>query len=255
MKIFKSLILFAFILSLASCSNNDDVIVIPTNVTFNFTHSWQDLDVNVDEFNILQYVTENEDSLLISRLRYLISDFVFTHESGTSVELSDFLLIDLEDESSLTTSTQDTILPGTYTISFRFGLLDEKNLGVSYPNLISSNFNISDDVNDGYHYMQFEGEFIDSLGVRQPFDYSAVSAVDPSGINEAEDTSFEVILGAVVIGETTTININMDVYEWFSNPNTWDLNELSVMLEENFDAQIDIGQNGASVFTLGDVIP
>jgi hypothetical protein len=253
MKTIQSLIFFTFIIALSSCSSNDDIEAIPGSVTFNFTHSWQDLEIDTDEFNILQYETENGDSLLITRLRYLVSDFVFTHESGTTLTIDDYQLIDVTNGENLSFSTQDTILPGTYSISFRFGLLDEKNQGATYEDLIGVNFDVPPTLGGGYHYMQFDGEYLDENDDRQPFNYHAISAIDPLGVNEAADTSFEVELGAVVIGGNTTVNINMDVYEWFSNPNMWDLNELNVMLMGNFEAQIDINQNGASVFSLGTV--
>lgn len=249
----KSLILFIALVALSSCSSNDDVVVTPTSVTINFTHSWQDLEVNSEEFNILQYETENVDSLLIVRLRYLVSDFVFTHESGTTVELDEYALVDVGAEQNLTFSTQDTILPGTYTVSFRFGFNDEDNIDLAYQDLTAAEFNVPPGLGGGYHYMQFDGQYLDENGDRQPFNYHAIRANDPLGVNESQDTSFEVNLGTVIIGGNTTINVNMDVYEWFSNPNMWDLSELNVMLMGNFDAQIDMNQNGASVFSLGSV--
>lgn len=253
MKTFKSLIFFTFIIALASCSSNDDVVVTPASVTFNFTHTWQDLEVNADEFNILQYVTENGDSLFIDRLRYLVTDFVFTHESGPSIEVDGYALVDVETEENLTFSTQDTILPGTYSITFRFGFNPDDNVDNAYPDLNVAVFNVPDVIGDGYHNMQMEGQFVNSDGDRQGFAYHSIPGYDVTGVNEFEDTSFEVSLGTVVIGENTTINVNMDVYEWFSNPNTWDLNVLNNGLMMNYDAQVAMSQNGASVFSLGTV--
>jgi hypothetical protein len=253
MKILKPLIFLVSIAVLSSCSSNDDVVVVPTSVTFNFTHSWQDLEVNADEFNILQYETENGDSLLITRLRYVISDFVFTHESGNSITIEDFQFLNVENEESLSFSTRDTILPGTYSVGFRFGLSNEKNQTGAFPSLVD--FTVPGSLGGGYHYMQLDGQYVDTNGDRQPFNYHAISAFDPGGLNEPQDTSFEVNLGTVVIGESTTINVNMNIYEWFSNPVTWDINELNVMLMGNFDAQIDMSQNGRSVFSLESVTP
>ena len=250
MKILRPLFIITAIIVLSKCSSNDDIIVTPTSVSFNFTHAWGDLEVNADEFNILQYVTENEDSLLINQLRYIVSDFVFTHESGTVVELDEFLLIDVGTEQNLSLTTLDTILPGTYSVSFRFGLGEEDNQ-TTEQSLIAAGLQVDDtDPTRGYYFMQLGGQYLDADDDRQDFNFYATKAFDSSGENESQNTSFEVNLGTVVIGGNTTINVVMDVAEWFANPNTWDLNELNLMLEENFEAQVDIGQNGASVFTL-----
>jgi hypothetical protein len=246
-----SLFIVIAIIAFSSCSSNDDIVVVPTGVNFNFTHSWQDLEVNADEFNILQYETENGDSLLITRLRYVVSDFIFTHESGNVVTIEDFQFLDVENEESLSFRTIDTILPGTYTVGFRFGLVDERNQGVTYQEL--ADFTVPEILGGGYHYMQFDGQYLDVNGDRQPFNYHAIRAFDPLGIEDPRDTSFEVNLGTIIIGGNTTINVDMDVYEWFSNPNTWDLNVLNTELMGNFDAQIDMNQNGATVFSLESV--
>ncbi|MEN8835123.1 MAG: hypothetical protein ABF311_00005, partial [Polaribacter sp.] len=68
-----------------------------------------------------------------------------------------------------------------------------------------------------------------------------------------QDTSFEVDLGNIEITENTTIEIKMNVAEWFKNPNTWNLNELNTVLMPNFDAQILMNENGQSVFSLGEI--
>jgi hypothetical protein len=49
-----------------------------------------------------------------------------------------------------------------------------------------------------------------------------------------------------------TIEIKMNIAEWFKNPNTWNLNELNTILMPNFEAQKMMSANGKSVFSLGE---
>ena len=42
----------------------------------------------------------------------------------------------------------------------------------------------------------------------------------------------------------------MDISEWFKTPNTWSLNEYDVNLMSNYEAQLLMNQNGASVFSV-----
>ena len=68
--------------------------------------------------------------------------------------------------------------------------------------------------------------------------------------NDPVDTSLKVNIGSLVVGGSTTIDIQMDVSEWFKNPNTWDLNVYNTSLMGNYEVQLLINQNAASVFSL-----
>ena len=73
---------------------------------------------------------------------------------------------------------------------------------------------------------------------------------DPTNIYDALDTSFTLNVGRVTVGSNTNITIQMDVSEWFKNPNIWDLNEYDINLMGNYDVQLLMNQNGSSVFDL-----
>jgi hypothetical protein len=79
-----------------------------------------------------------------------------------------------------------------------------------------------------------------------------VNRTDPANLI-FQDTSFDVDLGAIKITNNTTIEIKMNIAEWFKNPNTWNLNELNTVLMPNFEAQKMMSANGKSVFSLGNV--
>ena len=69
-----------------------------------------------------------------------------------------------------------------------------------------------------------------------------------------EQNFITVTVEGLSIDSNTVIDIKMNLAEWFKNPNTWDLNEMSTMLMGNYTAQKRMNQNGQSVFSvyLGD---
>ena len=236
-----------------SGSDNSDIVVQPVGVTFNFSHSWDGTDVTRLDFNELKFVTENEDTLSIVRLRYLLSEFTFTHESGVITTIEGYNLVDLTNEENLSFATTENILPGNYTVSFRFGFSDSANITEAYPDLTTANFFVPPNLGGGYHYMQFDGRYLNN-GDEMSFSYHTIRAFDTTGTNDPQDTSIEVRLGTVeVLNGNTNINVQTDLYQWFSTPNLWDLNVLNTSLMGNYDAQIQMSQNGTNVFSLVDV--
>ena len=70
-----------------------------------------------------------------------------------------------------------------------------------------------------------------------------------------QDTFIEVNLGSAIISNDTSFNIEMNIAEWFKNPNMWDLNLLYNSLMPNFNAQVMMYENGQNVFSLESVGP
>ncbi len=102
--------------------------------------------------------------------------------------------------------------------------------------------------------MQLDGKYKDTNNQDANFNYHVIRAVnrtDPTNL-VFEDTSFEVDLGTMEITSDITIEIKMNIAEWFKNPNTWNLNELNTILMPNFEAQKMMSANGKSVFSLGE---
>ena len=100
--------------------------------------------------------------------------------------------------------------------------------------------------------MQFDGKFLNSTNTEQGFNYHAIRAVDDPGDNPVfpQDTFIIVNLGPVTITDTPVFNIEMNIAEWFKNPNTWDLNMYNQMLMPNSTAQIMMFENGQHAFNL-----
>lgn len=235
-----------------SCSEDNDDTVSQVNTTFNFTHNWDGTTVTNADFNTIQYTNANGEELSIEKLRYLISKITFQNSNGETFILDGYNLVDVTNNTNLSFSSTTTIPTGDYTkVFFTFGFNNEDNYDNNYTDLNSASWNVPAMLGGGYHYMQLEGKFIDNTITETGFAYHAIRAVDNSGATqEFENTFFTVNFGATTITNDAIFNIEMNIAEWFKNPNTWDLNVLNSVLMPNFNAQIMMYQNGQNVFRL-----
>jgi len=247
-------------IALTACKSDDDANT-RQSLTISFTHDWDNTPVTNANFNTIQYTNANGDELSIERLRYLISDITFHKADGTFKIVKGHILVDVSDNETLNNKlffdlSQSLPLPvGEYTnVSFTFGFDNNDNYE-NYIDLNSASFNVPEMLGGGYHFMQFDGKFINSASEEQGFNYHAIRAVDNSDPQNLvfEDTFFNVDLGPVTVTNNTTMEIKMNIAEWFKNPINWDLNQLNQMLMPNFNAQVIMNQNGQNVFSLGDV--
>jgi hypothetical protein len=239
--------LLAILFLLFSCSKNEENLT----VTLNFTQNWNGISVTNQDFNTFKFTTANGENISIERLRYLISNISLIEDTNNH------FLIDVGENSGNLITISD-VYPGNYKLKFTFGLTDTENTDGSYQDLNSVNFNVPGMLGGGYHYMQFDGKYKDTNNQDANFNYHMIRAVDrtdPTNLN-FEDTSFRVDLGSIDIKNNATIEIKMNIAEWFTNPKkNWDLNELNTVLMPNFEAQKQMNVNGKTVFSIGDTNP
>lgn len=252
----KTIVLFfILVFMLFSCETDNDNIISQVNTTFNFTHNWDGTLVTNSNFNTIQYTNANGEQMSIEKLRYLISKITFTKPSREKLVLSGYHLIDVTNNKNLSFTPLSSIPTGTYSnVSFTFGFHNDENYG-NYQDLNSASWNLPAMLGGGYHYMQLEGKFIDKATIETGYAYHTIRAVDNSGASPVfQNTFFEVDLGAITITNKAIFNIEMNIAEWFKNPNIWDLNILNNMLMPNFNAQIMMYKNGQTVFGLESII-
>lgn len=249
-------IVFVFLL-ITSCSEDNDDTTTQANITFNFTHNLDGASVSNVNFNSIQYTNANGEQLSITKLRYLISKISFQKSNGEKIILDGYNLVDVSNGIDLSFTPTASIPTGNYNhVYFTFGFDNDANYNVNYPDLNSASWSVPSMLGGGYHFMQLEGKFIDNTATETGYAYHAIRAVDNSKTpQEFQDTFFEVDLGAVTITNNTTFNIEMNIAEWFKNPNTWDLNVLNNMLMPNFNAQVMMYENGQHVFGLKSFTP
>ena len=240
--------------TLFSCSDDkDDNVPTDANIAINFTQNWDGANVTSSDFNDIKFTNANGEEMSVERLRYLISNIILENAQGEKTTISNYNLIDVGTDSGLTLDSPGTIPTETYNLSFTFGFNNEDNYQ-NYTDLNSASWNVPAMLGGGYHYMQLEGKFVNDLDVETGYAYHAIRAANNSVTPIVfQDTFIEVDLGEIIISNNATIEMKMDISQWFKSPNTWDLNILNNMLMPNFDAQVMMFQNGQNVFSLGEI--
>lgn len=249
----------AFLLIMAviavSCSSDDDSGNTPTQetVTFKFTHNWEGNPVTESDFNATEYENANGNLLDISKLRYLISRIILHKADGSTVDFEEYKLIDLTDPASLNLTPAIQATTGDYTgISFVFGFNEADNESGAYPDLNAANWNWPEMMGGGYHFMQMEGTYTDTNGDPQPYAYHMGTAMTGQGVFEQNFISLNLNENFTITNDAT-IEIKMDISEWYKNPYLWDLNVLNIDLMMNYEAQIHMNENGKTVFSIGEI--
>lgn len=219
-----------------------------TSITLKFTHYWNETPVTSADFNTFQFTNKNGDLISINDLRYLLSNISI---GDVSVN---YQLINIGENSGLELKINNVSI-GIHPMQFTFGFADADNQNGIYQDLNSVSFNVPEMLGGGYHYMQFDGKYKNQENRDANFNYHAIRAVKgiQTGNLQFEDTSFLVDLGNIDINNNATIEIKMNIAEWFKNPTTWNLNERNTLLMGNFEAQKIINANGKTVFSLGKI--
>lgn len=245
---------FAFV----ACDNDDETttpIPVNTSVNFTFTQNWDGADINNSDYEVTTYTNANGEVLTLSKLVYLISDVTFTNADGDVFDAGDYNLIDARTGSNVSFTPNIEIPEGDYTVSFTYGFDDEDNIDAAYPDLNIADgvgWGVPEPLGGGYHFMRMEGEYTNNMSQLVAFQFHNIRA-NTQNPPVTTDTSIEVDLGQVTVVEGTSIEVKMNVAEWFKNPNQWDLNVLYTILMPNFDAQIMMNENGQNVFSRGAV--
>ncbi|WP_203295295.1 MbnP family protein [Luteirhabdus pelagi] len=243
----KVFLLLLFVAVLASCKSDDDS-TSSALVQFQFSQNWDGTAVTASDIDNTVYTNENGEELKIARLRYLLSRFQLSSADGSNTLLNTYQLIDLSDASTMQSDSQVTVPEGTYTVSMIYGFNDEDNVDGAYADLNAASWNWPTMLGGGYHFLQFDGMYNVNSSEPKPFNFHNGTARVSEGVFESNFV--EVDLGTITIDGDTTINIQMNIAEWFKNPNTWNLNELDTPLMPNYEAQIMMHENAQSVFSI-----
>lgn len=187
----------------------------------------------------------------VTLLRYFISDVTLTLDGGDQVVAPGAHYVDHDEADSRSYQLAVPVPSGTLSsISFVMGLPPALNVSGAFPEPPESLMEWPEMMGGGYHYMKFEGRYINSA--EEPFNFRA-----HSGGLHGTDYSFEVALdagGRALTGDVT-LTLEMNLEQWFTDPNDWDLNDYFTQatpgIMGNAAAQASLAENGATVFTLG----
>ncbi len=247
----KIILLLIVSIFIYSCDSDDETSVSQTfTPKFNFTFNWDGEPVNLSDFNDIKYTNANGEQLSITRLRYLLSNISLVNNDDETL-VKDFNLVDLTNQEGLE-FTSTTILPITNynTIKFTVGFNEEDNV-LEYPDLNIVNWNWNENLGGGYHIMQYEGLFINAIAEEKPYAMHLGTRRVSEGV--FEPNHFTITLNFeenTILNNDSEIEIQMNIAEWFKNPNTWDLNVLNAPLMPVYEAQVMMHENGSSVFSV-----
>ncbi|WP_410006795.1 MbnP family protein [Aequorivita nionensis] len=236
-------------------ANTDDgSCVYNKNITFNFTQNWDGQSVTNADFNNTIFTNEFGSLLTITKLRYLISRISLHKADGSTVDFDEYKLIDLTDPASLNLTPAIMAATGDYTgISFTYGFNEADNVSGAYQDLNAANWNWPAMLGGGYHFMQMEGKYDDGNGGEPPYAYHNGTARVSEGVFEQNFISFNFNQNFTITNDAT-IEIKMNIAEWYKNPYTWNLNIFNSNLMMNYEAQKHMNENGQTVFSIGDIV-
>ncbi len=212
------------------------------NLSLNFTHT---VDGNTLEVDTMIYTNTVGQNYSVQTLRYLISDITLHSANATSTLLDEVHFIDLSDSSTFNLDIQDLNNANYTAISFTMGLNAIKNITDNYLNeSFFPSFAWPDNLplgTGGYHYMQLEGDY------ENIFQGYATHTGPTAGEDFSFSKNFPITLN--IENANTTVIINMEINNWYSNPNTISLTTDGIMANANKQALLQA--NGiADVFSV-----
>jgi hypothetical protein len=226
-------------------------------VTLNFSHNFDGTAVTAADFDQLNYTNANGDLLSVTKMQYLISDVRLYKTNGDSLYVNGYHLIDLSDPATFSYVIPNAIDVDLYTgIGFNFGFDAEDNADGAYADLNLASWSSPMMLGGGYHQMKFEGRFVDSNMDTTSFQYHNLSTIRQI---TTTDTTFHDNYASINMNKSFNINgdaavdVQMNISEWFVNPNLWELDSNYTMLMPNYDAQLMMKENASTVFSLGEI--
>jgi uncharacterized lipoprotein YehR (DUF1307 family) len=254
-------LLLAIIFSLAivfqGCKydDEDDLYVQPINstyITLSFAHK---VDGDVLQLNSLNkpYTNAMGQKYNVSKLRYLVSNITLHQINGAQTKLEGYFFIDISKPETFDYTPSVQVPFGSYSgISYTFGFDENSNISGNYPVLNAANWNWPDQFGGGYHFMQLEGQFIDSTNNDAPFATHMGTArkIDSSGTTfEANHFTKFIQKSNFEVNNSKNIVLTMNINEWYTNPTNWDFNQYGAGIMPNYNAQKLLNTNGKDVFT------
>jgi len=214
--------------------DNGDCNYASVNVTIHFNHYVNGTELVANE---MIYTNPSNENYSIQTLRYLISDITLHTNNETEALLDEVHFIDISIDSTLILNIPQINYKNYTSISFTMGLDSIKNntnlfLNENFfPAFVWPAF-----LGGGYHYMQIEGDF------NTVFNGYATHTGGTNGVDFSFNKTFQ-------ITDINDININMEITNWYKNPEIFDLTTDGIM--EDINKQTILKANGlADVFSV-----
>ncbi len=258
------LLLLLLTVFLGSCKEEENPPVQDTGkIVIQFHHRYNNEYVGFDN---LHYINKAGNQMMFSEIQYFISDVTLHYTDDRAYLINkwkDIHYVDSDIPSTQTWEVYDSIPAGIIdSISFTFGINEEKNQSYMYVNPPESLMFWPDILGGGYHYMKINGKWLNEQQQLSPFNFHL-------GIGQIYDNQQQItgfiqnyfhvgvtlpVYSSYILkiepGQESAIAIAMNVERWFEGPNTWDFNYWGGDIMQNQAAMQTACENGRDVFTL-----
>lgn len=287
-KIYKLLPLLVVLLSACSGNNKKD-LAVPGSLYLNFNHTVDGKALVVDE---MRYKNAAGNTYMITEIQWFLSRIQLLKADGSSIAFPiepNIHYVDTDLPETQVLMAQDNFPTGEYTaLRFTFGLNETDNTSLRFVNPPESFMFWPDYLGGGYHYLKLNGKWINAQGLPEPFNFHLgigqiydstalksawVKPNDCCANNHCEgfrppvkmmpvkafvQNFFEVTLPLnieVRSGETTELQLEMQVDKWFDGRHAYDHNLWGGSIMQLQPAMKQGCENGQQVFKLHQLAP
>ncbi len=198
---------------------------------------------NLIEFDSAKYQNELNEKFEVSTLKYFLSSIYLHNQDGDSVLLKDVQYFDGRDLDGH--RFEVNLKNGKYTMmTVYFGIPASENITNRFNNPPESQMVWPVAMGGGYHYMKFEGKFLDTNQLTKNFQLH-------TGPTMGNDFSvrYEFPLN-LDVDHDSNIELLVHLDRWLNSPNVLSFEVLS-MIMGNMEMQMKLKANGTNVIELG----
>jgi hypothetical protein len=195
-------------------------------------------------FDTMQYENKSGSTYSVSRIQYYLSQFIFKDAEGKIITVEKCLYVDGKNEETL---IQELSVPlGDYnSIGFLVGVAPAQNFTGGLENTLDNqNMSWPDVIGGGYHFLKFEGLYLDTLQNKKGF----VMHLGDKGYQVTHDwLNYPIQISKE---EEFKIALSMNMNGWFESPYTYNFNK-----DGNYTMAIPelmqiLKLNGHDIFTI-----
>lgn len=242
MKSENKIICFALVSCLFfSCKHDKDQttpVTLVQGINLNIGYKVDNFSFLIDTF---LYITDVGYQYKITKLNYYLSQLSLIKSDSTTLLLKDYQYVDAVVPST-NQLTLKNIPAGDYIgLQFNIGLDSIHNISNALATTADNiNMQWPDPMGGGYHFLKFEGDYIDSSG-----NYGFAMHVGTNTCLIPVKIFKHVV---ILTNKTTPVNMVMNINEWFRNPNLFDFDVDGNYIMGNAAAMNKIAENGVDVF-------
>ena len=226
------------------------------HLAIEFTHAVGDKTFVKDN---LQYTNAAGNPYEVNELQYFISDITLHAAGGKAVIINadrGVHYVDIDIPASLHWNFDQVIPAGKYdSVSFTFGMNEEKNKTGFFVNPPERDMFWPDIMGGGYHYMKMNGHWVDQQNKLIPFNFHLGVGMTDGGMGgksfiqnyftvKVPDSGFD-----LTSGTDHLLTLNMDIASWFDTPNLWNWNIIGGAIMQKQWAMQMVRENGADAFS------